>query len=246
MNSNATNPPRRSKHLALNIAFVLTTVLFALHTLQAQQLQKGVSVQMAVTSNATPMPAADNQDAWIVTVASDGSLYLGINPVSPADNLYYDMKRRLYDETKNRPRDPKQKLFIKADARVPVAYLYRVLAAARALDFDAPVLLTSQSASATPGTFVSATGLEVRIATLSSRQSIVVQVLSSEQPKVKINNEEVPWRDFQDTIKRLLQSRDQNLIVIGPGGAEFAQVARVIDMCHSAGATVFLEMPRNQ
>ncbi len=157
------------------------------------------------------------------------------------------MKSRLYDEAKNHPRDPKQKLFIKADAHVPVAYLYRVLAAARALDFEAPVLLTSQPPSATPGTIVSPTGLEVRVATTSSLRSIVVHVLSSEQPsKVKIDNEEVPWDSFQDTLKQLLQSRNENLIVIRPGGAEFAQVARVIDMCHSAGATVILEMPRSQ
>ena len=37
---------------------------------QSPALQKGVSVQMAATSNATPMPAADNDDAWIVTISS--------------------------------------------------------------------------------------------------------------------------------------------------------------------------------
>ncbi len=73
----------------LMISFVLATVLFAPRTIHAQQLQKGVSVQMAVTSNATPMPEADNPDAWIVTITSDGSLYLGTHPVSPPDNLYY-------------------------------------------------------------------------------------------------------------------------------------------------------------
>ena len=249
MNSPATNSPKQSRYTVLTLAVVLAAALSAPRTNHAQQLQQGVSVQLAVTSNAVPMPEADNADAWIVAVTADGRLYLGIDPVSPPDNLYYDMKSRLHRETKSRPRDPQQKLFIKVDARVPVAYLYRVLAAARALDFDAPVLLTSQAESAVPGTILPPRGLEVRVATSSSARSIVVQVLSSElpSPKVKVNDEDVPWNSCQNTLKKLLAVQAENLIVIKTGGAvPFAQVARVIDLCHSTGATVFLEMPRVQ
>jgi biopolymer transport protein ExbD len=242
--------PKQSTHSVLSVAVVvLAAALFAPHTNHAQQLQRGVSVQLAVTSNAVPMPDADDANAWIVAITADGSLYLGKDPITPPDNLYYDMKSRLDKETKSRPRNPTEKLFIKADARVPVAFLYRVLAAARALDFDAPVLLTSQPESAAPGAILPPRGLEVRIATASSARSIVVEVLSSEQPspKVKINEEDIPWNKCQDTLKRLVEVQAENLIVIKSGGAvPFAQLAPVIDVCHSTGATVFLEMPRVQ
>ena len=46
-------------------------------------MQRGVSVQMAVTSNATSVPDADSNDAWIVTVTADGSLYFGADPMTP-------------------------------------------------------------------------------------------------------------------------------------------------------------------
>ena len=249
MNSPTTNTSKQLRHFALSLAVVLAAVLFTPRTDHAQQLQQGVSVQLAITSNAVPMPEADNADAWIVAVTADGSLYLGIDPISPADNLYYDMKSRLYRETKSRPRNPTQKLFIKADARVPVASLYPVLAAARALDFDAPVLLTSQPESPAPGTIHLPKGLEVRVATASSARSIVVQILSSEQPlpKVKINEVDVPWNSFQNRLKNLLEIHAENLIVIKTSGAiRFAQLARLIDACYSTGATVFLEMPRVQ
>ena len=46
---------------------VLTSVSSTMsHTDQA--LRKGVSVEMVVTNNASPMPEADQADAWIVTV----------------------------------------------------------------------------------------------------------------------------------------------------------------------------------
>jgi len=73
----------------------------------AQALQKGISVELPVTSNAAPMPAADNEDAWIVTVAADGRTYFGTDPVTPAG---------LEGAMKSRPRNREQKLYIKADA----------------------------------------------------------------------------------------------------------------------------------
>ena len=52
MNSLAINPIRRSKFFALTAAFALATVLFPARPTNAQQLRQGVSVQLAVTSNA--------------------------------------------------------------------------------------------------------------------------------------------------------------------------------------------------
>ena len=39
-------------------------------------LQRGVSVQLAVTSNAVAVPNADKQDALVVALTADGSVYL--------------------------------------------------------------------------------------------------------------------------------------------------------------------------
>jgi biopolymer transport protein ExbD len=65
--------------------FVLTvaaTVLFAPISSHAQEMQRGVSVQMPVTSNATSVPDADHNDAWVVAVTADGSLYFGVDPMT--------------------------------------------------------------------------------------------------------------------------------------------------------------------
>ena len=58
---------------------------------QSPALQKGVSVQMAITNNATPMPEADKKDAWIVAVTAPGQLYFGTDAVS-AEQLSEEMK----------------------------------------------------------------------------------------------------------------------------------------------------------
>src|SRR5215467_7306004 len=44
---------------------------------QTPALQKGVSVQMAVTNNAQAEPAADELDAWVIAVTADGRLFFG-------------------------------------------------------------------------------------------------------------------------------------------------------------------------
>ena len=59
------------------LASTLATAAVLMAVAQSPALQRGVSVQMAATNNAAPMPDADNQYAWIVTVAADGSLYFG-------------------------------------------------------------------------------------------------------------------------------------------------------------------------
>ena len=100
-----------------------------------QVLQKGVSVAMVVTNNASPMWEADRADAWIVTITENGNLYFGVDPVTPES---------LMEAMKSRPRNREQKLYIKADARASFADVKRVLEAARADLFQTAVLLTSQ------------------------------------------------------------------------------------------------------
>jgi biopolymer transport protein ExbD len=235
MNSNATYPPRRSKHVLLNVAVVLATALFALHTIHAQQLQKGVSVQMAATSNAISMPEADYNDAWVVTVTADGSLYFAADAMTP---------EALSDWMRSHPRNREAKLYIKADARAPFADVRRVLAAAHEVGFNAPVFLTSQTESRTPGVMLPPKGLEVEVGPHSDAATVVVQVNSGQPPVFQVNDQEIPATDLQDTLRRLLQSRsDTPVLVKTHGPVLFAPVVHAIDACRSIGAKVMISTP---
>src|SRR5271166_722905 len=104
-------------------------------------MQRGISVQLAPTTNAEAMPEADNPNAWIVTITADGGLYFGTDPVT-SEGLYYKMKPR----SRKRPKD----LFIKADARAPYASVQRALAGVHAF-YDSVILLTAQPEAAAQG-----------------------------------------------------------------------------------------------
>jgi len=218
----------------LGITAVFSTTLSFGAQSPAQPMQKGMSVELAVTSNAAPMPDADNEDAWIITVAADGGLYLGVDPVT-ADGLAGEMKRR--------PRRREQKLYIKADAHAPFADVKTALAAARANFFEAPVLLTSQPAPAAAGTIVPPRGLEVLIAPSSTAEAIEVQLSGSGQtpPTLRVNSEAVSWPDLPGTLKRLLRSRSTKVVrVEANDGVPFAAIVHVIDAARAEGAVVAL------
>jgi biopolymer transport protein ExbD len=235
MHSLVINTLRRSANLALMTAVALATILFVAQTANTQQLQQGVSVQLAPTSNAAPMPDADNQDAWIVAVTAGGTLCFGVDPVTPSD---------LADKMKSRPRRRDQKLYIKADASAPFAAVRRVLAAAHEVGFSAPVFLTSQTESAAPGAVVSPEGLEVQVGPHSNAATIVVQVNAGQPPTLLVNDQETPAIALPDTLRRLLQNRSDTPVLVKTRGAvSFAAVVLAIDTCRSIGAKVMLSTP---
>jgi biopolymer transport protein ExbD len=235
MHSLVINTLRRSTNLALMTTVVLATVLFAAQTANSQQLQRGVSVQLAPTTNAAPMPDADNQDAWIVAITSDETLYFGVDPVTPSD---------LADKMKSRPRNRDQKLYVKADARAPFAAVRRVLAAAHEVGFNAPVFLTSQTESAAPGAVVSPKGLEVQVGPHSNAATSVVQVNAGQPPTFLVNDQETPAAALPEALRRLLQNRsDTPVLVKTRGPVSFAAVVLAIDTCRSIGAKVMLSTP---
>jgi biopolymer transport protein ExbD len=219
------------------IALTLTVGTSSKMVAQTPALQKGVHVELASTSNAAPMPDADNANAWIVAVTENGAVYLGTDTITPA---------ALADEIKSRPRDREKKLYIKADARTPYAEVMRVLEAARAAGVAAPTLLTGQQESPAPGTIVPPKGLDVFLDARSGSGSIIVQVLSSGQqsPILRINHQTVSWEALQSTLTQAFQNRSDKLILLNADGQlSFAQVVRVIDMCRSKGAKVVLVTP---
>ena len=237
MNSVTISATRKSKHFVLTVASVLAIVLSAARS-NAQQLQQGISVEMPSATNSAPMPEADNENAWIVTVTADGSLYFGIDPVTPES---------LLDEMKKRPRNRAAKLYIKADARAPFAHLEKVLEAARVDFFQSAVLLTSQPEASNGGTLVPPKGLEVLIGSAAPAGAVATVVHlqnSGLQPTLKINNDQISWSALQTTLKQHFQKGDEKAILVkADGQMPFAPVVRAIDICRSTGATVALATP---
>ncbi len=217
------------------LASTLATAAVLMAVAQSPALQRGISVQMAVTNNAAPMPEADNEDAWIVTVTADGSLYFGTDPVT-RDGLASEMIRT--------PRKRERKLYIKADDRASYADVEYVFKAARTAGFDAPVFLTAQPEFGAPGTIVPPKGLEV-FAAPSKLESVVVQISAGQpSPTLKVNNADASWAALQNTLRRLLTNRSETVVVVkATGSVSFGQVAYVIDVARSTGGKVVLAGP---
>jgi len=218
------------------VGLTLLASAVAANDAAAQTLRKGVSVEMAVTKSAAPMPEADDENAWIVTIRRDEALYFGTD-MATASGLEEAMKRR--------PRNRWQKLYVKADARAPFADVEGVLEAARRVGFEAPVLLTAQTESPAPGTIVPPRGLEVLVVPPAGAQAIVVQVSAGEpSPGLKVNNEAISPDALESRLKQLLQNSSEKVVLVkADGRVPFAQVVRVIDACRSTGAKAVLATP---
>jgi biopolymer transport protein ExbD/biopolymer transport protein TolR len=122
----------------------------------AQQLQRGVSVQMAVTRNAVAVPNADTQDALVVALTADGTAYLRADRV-PTDALADRVRSALSSRNE-------KTLHIKADARVPYARLIEVIDAVQTSGVEGVTLLTTQQDAADRGTrVVPPKGLQMRV-----------------------------------------------------------------------------------
>ena len=198
---------------------------------QTPAMRQGVTVQMVVTSNATPMPAADNNDAWIVTITADGNLYFGTDPVD-ADGLKNEMTAH--------PRRRDAKLYTKADARAPFGAVEKVLEIGRTVYFESAVLLTSQNETSALGKLVAPKGLEVFLTSAPS-DTVLVELHNSAQPRpsLKVNHQEIAPFNLQKTLNQSLQNRDDRVIEIrAEGSLPFAQVAQAIDACTSVKARV--------
>ena len=120
---------------------------------QAPSMQAGVSVKLAVSANAAPMPDADNGDAFIVTVTDDESVYLGVDRITLPG-----LKEKVRSTSFQRG----QKLYIKADARTPYAKVLEVLDATRTGGIAPQVLLTAGTGPSMPGAIVPPLGVEVQ------------------------------------------------------------------------------------
>jgi biopolymer transport protein ExbD len=142
------------KNRVWSVAFLVSvTAMSAAPQSSAQTMQKGISVELAPTSSAVPVPDADNQDALIITVTDTGRLYFGIDPVTPES---------LAEKLKDRP-SRRKNLYIKADARAPYACVVKALDAARTAGVAGVTLLTTQPRTTPAGTIILPEGIEMEL-----------------------------------------------------------------------------------
>ena len=220
-------------------AALIFIVALSLALSHAQQLQRGISVQMAHTTHAVAYAAADSADAWVVAITAEGNLYFGVKPVTPD---------QLSEEMRATPRQRDARLFIKADERSPFANVETALAAAREVGFEAPVLLTAQSVSSALGSVVPPNGLEVLVSPAPPRATVatVVQLLDSgrQLPLMRVNGDDIPWSALEGTLRQHFQKGDEEVILLkADRRLRFGQVVQVIDTCRAMGAKVVLDPP---
>ncbi len=99
-------------------------------------LSKGVSVDMAKTNNPVAMQAADKEDAVLVAVTRDGTLFLGSNKVLLAElpGKVKDMLSSKLDKT----------CYLKSDARARYEKVVEAIDSLRAAGVDQLGLLTEE------------------------------------------------------------------------------------------------------
>jgi biopolymer transport protein ExbD len=102
-------------------------------------LSKGKDVDMVKTKNAISQQDADKTDAIICAVTRDGSTYLNVTKMEPAD-----MPQRVKELLEKRPLD--KKIFVKADYRAKYDRVVDLVDNLRAVGVDQLGLLTEQRA----------------------------------------------------------------------------------------------------
>jgi biopolymer transport protein ExbD len=213
----------------------LATIVFSTASAQSPALEKGVSVQMAATTNATAFPQADNQDAWIVAVTADGSLYFGVRPVTVAS---------LTEEMKSTPRRREARLYVKADARAPFDAVKQALHAAQKDLFETAVLLTEQQPHAAEAAIAPPQGLEVGLALPSATATVVeLHNWGGPTPALKVNGQELSWSALQAALIEASQGgRVKQVVLEADGGLPFDEIVKVIDVSRSLGARVAVSL----
>jgi biopolymer transport protein TolR len=202
-----------------------------------QELESGISVELPATRNAAAMPGADQEDALMITVAEDGSVYIGENPVSSAA-LVEEVKTRLSNPTD-------KKLYLKADARIQYASLEKVLDALRAAGVRALLVLTRQRDASEADAPVAPKGLEVLLVppVAAGAEPMVVELLDSGKlwPMLEIDHHNIAWAALERTLGRFLENRAETAVRLkADAQLPFALVVDVSDACRSIGAKVVL------
>jgi biopolymer transport protein TolR len=135
VNSNINVTPMVDVMLVLLIIFMVITPM----------LQKGVTVDLAKANNPKPMPDAEKEDALIVAVMKDGSIFFDTQRVAP-EELTQKVKDRL-DRMSNKN---DKEVYVKADARARYKSVVDVVDNVRSAGVDTLGLLTEQKKAPGP------------------------------------------------------------------------------------------------
>ncbi len=133
VNSDINVTPMVDVMLVLLIIFMVVTPM----------LQKGVSVDLAKTNNPVQMPDADKEDALLVAVTRDGTIFFGSDKVRDPADLTRIVKDKLASKVD-------KKVFVKADARAKYGAVVEVVDNVRAAGVDQLGLLTEQNQTQKP------------------------------------------------------------------------------------------------
>jgi biopolymer transport protein TolR len=117
-------------------------VLLIIFMVVTPMLQKGISVDMAKVNNPEQMPDADKEDALLVSITRDGTIFFGSERTT-VDNLTEKVKDRLANKADKR-------VYVKADMRARYGGVVQVVDAVRAAGVDDLGLLTDQRKTNTP------------------------------------------------------------------------------------------------
>jgi biopolymer transport protein ExbD len=117
-------------------------VLLIIFMVITPMLQHGVSVDLAKTNNPVQMPDADKEDAMLVAIQRDGTVFFGTDKIAP-DQLTNKIKDKLANRVDKR-------VFVKADARTKYGNVVEVVDNVRAAGVDQLGLLTEQRKSGPP------------------------------------------------------------------------------------------------
>jgi len=117
-------------------------VLLIIFMVVTPMLQKGVSVDMARVSNPIDMQNAEKEDAVLLAVTSDGTIFLGSTKITrdQITGQVRDMLANKLDKT----------VFVKSDARAKYGDVVAVVDEVRAAGVDALGLLTEKTERARP------------------------------------------------------------------------------------------------
>jgi biopolymer transport protein ExbD len=129
------------------------TPLIAAQSTAESRMQRGITVDLPVTSHAVALPDADRIDALVVTVTYAGGVYVGVDRTDIAT-----LAEKVRTAISNQGGET---LYIKADARIRYANLVRILDSVRTAGVQRITLLTAQRDSEKPGTLVPPKGLEM-------------------------------------------------------------------------------------
>jgi pimeloyl-ACP methyl ester carboxylesterase/biopolymer transport protein ExbD len=121
----------------------------------APTLEKGISVELPTTRHAAPVPNADKADSLIVTITYDGSVYLGVTPISTAE-----LPEKLKGVLSHRA---EKTLYIKADTRTAYGRLVTILDSLGTAGVEGLTLLSAQQDREEPATPVPSKGLEMLV-----------------------------------------------------------------------------------